>query len=347
MQIRRRLRLAIFTAVLLECSVSIVAAQTPSQVFDPAPVQTQPSLSETSLTPTSFTMPLGECVDEAPFPQSQNPYTSQEAMPPGLLSGVGAHQIISPTWRWTLLPQGFLYRTYWASAAEPRLSTQYLKDVGGQRYLDSHIGGRIGLVRFGERYAEEGFQLDILGGAKLRQDAENNLDMTGTDYRYDIPLTYRRGPHAWKFGFYHVSSHAGDEYMVRHPTFNRIDYYRDSLYLGYSYNPSPELRIYGEADYAFSRDFAEPWHFQFGFDYGPAHPTGIRGAPFFAINGHLREELDFGGNVNLQAGWAWRGEGLNAGTLRTGLFFYNGGSPQYTFYDNSEQQIGWGLWYDF
>ena len=206
----------------------------------------------------------------------------------------------------------------------------------------------MGIVRFGNPDAEEGFQLDLLGGVNLRQNTDTyDWDMTGTDYRYDIPLTYRRGAHAWKFGFYHVSSHMGDEFLKYHPSIERIDYYRNSLYLGYSYYVTPEFRVYGEIDYAISHDFSEPWHIQFGFDWGPVQPTGVRGAPFLAINGHLREELGFGGNVSAQAGWAWKGKGLGAGTLRTGLHYYNGGSPQFSFYRESEQQIGWGLWYDF
>lgn len=269
--------------------------------------------------------------------------TSQDAHTDSIAS-----RLIDSDWDWKFLPKGFLYHTYWASVAEPRLSTQTVHDFGGHHSLDSHIGGRLGIVRFGEPDAEEGFQLDLMAGVNLRQNTDtSDWDMTGTDYRYDIPLTYRRGRHAWKFGFYHVSSHMGDEFLAHNPTVARIDYYRDSLYFGYSYYVTPEFRIYGEIDYAFSRDFAKPWHLQFGFDWGPAQPTGIQGAPFFAINGHLREELNFSGNISLQAGWAWREEGAGAGTLRTGLFFYNGGSPQYSFYRQSEQQLGWGLWYDF
>lgn len=251
-------------------------------------------------------------------------------------------------WRWKLLPQGFMYRTYWASTAEPRLGTRAISDLGGHDSLDSQIGVRVGLIRFGDPDAEEGFQLDILGGANLRQNTDTyDWDMTGTDYRYDIPLTYRQGPHAWKFGFYHVSSHMGDEFLKNNPSVSRIDYYRDAIYLGYSHYVTRELRVYGEFDYAIRHDYAEPLHLQIGFDWGPTRPTGARGAPFMAANLHLREELDFGGNVSLQAGWAWKAEEASAGTLRTGLHYYNGGSPQYSFYQESEQQLGWGIWYDF
>ena len=33
-----------------------------------------------------------------------------------------------------------------------------------------------------------------------------------------------------------------------------------------------------------------------GADWAPACNTGLRGAPFVALNGDLREEVDFGGN---------------------------------------------------
>lgn len=276
------------------------------------------------------------------FPAAQHDFIQQSDF------AVSDGSILAPNWRWVFLPQGFLYHTYWASTAEPRLSTRLINDSGGHNSIDSQIGGRFGIVRFGNPDLDEGFQLDILGGANLRQNTDtDDWDMTGTDYRFDLPITYRRGQHAWKFGFYHVSSHMGDEFLKYNPSVSRIDYFRHSLYLGYSYFVVPELRLYGELDYAFVQDFAEPWHIQFGFDWGPVCPTGLRGAPFLAANVHLREELNFSGNVSVQTGWAWKGEGRGAGTLRTGFHYYNGGSPQFSFYRENEQQVGWGLWYDY
>lgn len=325
------------TLILYSIFVGCVARV--SLGYEPQP---QPAIgSQAPWTPVPAEMIVG--VDEF---AATSPYLCKSQIDPFAYPSLPP--TLSSEWRWKFLPQGFLYHTYWASTAEPRLSTRAVKDLGGHSSLDSQVGGRFGIVRYGNPDAEEGFQIDLLAGANLRQNLDtSDLDMTGTDYRYDIPLTYRLGPHAWKFGFYHVSSHMGDEFLQHNPSASRIDYYRDSLYLGYSYFIIPELRLYGELDYAFSRDYSEPWHIQFGFDWGPVRPTGIRGAPFMALNVHLRQELDFGGNVSMQAGWAWKGEGLAAGTLRTGLHYYNGGSPQYSFYRESEQQIGWGLWYDY
>jgi len=273
------------------------------------------------------------------------PLPPVEPMAPAV--SYGSAGAVSSAWQWHIRPRGFVYDTYWASAAEPRLATHFVDEHHGGPYLDSHIGGRLGIVRFGPRHGSEGFQIDVLGGAKLRQDWDDGLDMLATDYRYDILGTYGEGPHRFKFGFYHVSSHVGDEFLLKNPDFERLNFFRDTIVAGYAYYPTPKVRLYGELGWGFHREVSEPWEIQFGVDFGPDRATGMRGAPFAAINTHLRQELDFGGNLALQAGWAWRGEDTLDGLLRTGLYFYEGASPQFSFYADHERQIGWGLWYDF
>ena len=78
----------------------------------------------------------------------------------------------------------------------------------------------------------------------------------------------------------------------------------------------------------------------------PNEPTGFRGAPFFAINGHLRQELNYSGNLVVETGWCWVAD-ENARLLRIGLIYFNGHSNQFSFYANYEQQIGMAVWYDF
>jgi hypothetical protein len=64
-----------------------------------------------------------------------------------------------------------------------------------------------------------------------------------------------------------------------------------------------------------------------------------------ALNTHMREEHDFGGDFSVQTGWLRRGE--LGQTLRIGAHYFTGKSSQFQFFDNSEQQIGVGVWYDF
>ena len=211
-------------------------------------------------------------------------------------------------WGWKLLPQTILYRSYLAGAKESRFGSAWVHTRDQGWLWDIALGGRAGILRYGslDETDPEGFQLDIEGAGLPRLDLEEEHDLVAADFRFGIPLTYRRGTWQAKAAYYHLSSHLGDEFMIKNPLFPRINYSRDVLVLGVGYFVTERLRLYGEAGWAFYCDVCEPWEFQFGFDYAPAQATGLRGAPFVAVNGHLREEVNFGGNLVVQAGWAWQ-----------------------------------------
>jgi hypothetical protein len=213
--------------------------------------------------------------------------------------------------------------------------------------LDGTLGGRIGLLRIGPRDQPLGFQIDIEGAAFVRLDPDEDVDVRSADFRAGVPFTYGWGNQQIKFAYYHISSHVGDEFLLKNPGFTRLNFARDVLILGYSVYPTERLRLYGEAGWAFWNDVSGLWEFQFGVEYAPTRPTGLRGEPFFAVNAHLRQEVDYGGGLTAQAGWAWRGDGPSGRLLRMGLHYYNGESSQFSFFDDFEQQLGFGVWYDF
>jgi hypothetical protein len=253
-------------------------------------------------------------------------------------------------WSWQVLPGGLMYRSYLAGTREPRLGSQLSYVTHHGWVWDAAAGGRVGLLRFGtpDDGWPEGWQLDVEGGAFPRLDLENERDLVSADFRVGLPITYRRGPWETKIGYYHLSSHLGDEYMIRYPSSvaTRDNYVRETALAGLAFRPVPAVRLYGEAGYAFSRGgLARPWEFQFGAEYSPIEPVGARGAPFLAVNSHLRQENDFGGNVVAQLGWQWRGR--TGQLFRVGAHYFNGKSDQYQFVNQSEEQIGLGLWYDF
>lgn len=251
-------------------------------------------------------------------------------------------------WTWQILPENPYYRSYLAGAKEPRIGGQVYSERDNGTTFDSTLGGRVGILRYGNQdpWNPHGWQVDFEGAAMLRQDYENEMDVVSTDFRAGVPITYANGPFRMKLAYYHLSSHLGDEFMLRTGA-TRINYSRDVIVWGLSYYVTPDVRVYGEAGYGFVvDDGAEPWEFQFGIDYSPARPTGVCGAPFAAINVHLREEVDFSGNLVVQVGRQWRRD-PNGHVMRFGLHYYNGKSPQFEFFDKFEHQIGLGLWYDF
>ncbi|MEN1679228.1 MAG: DUF1207 domain-containing protein [Planctomycetota bacterium] len=255
-------------------------------------------------------------------------------------------------YRWRILPDGLIYRSYLAGPREPRISSQFFDastPVQSSELLwDGTVGGRRGLVRYGTRdpLRPEGFQVDIEGAATVRLNLDEDRDLDASDFRFGVPVTWRSGNVQYKTGYYHVSSHLGDELILRQGENTRVNYVRDAILFGVSYNPAPAWRIYGETAYAvFIAGGAQPWEFQFGVEYVQPGVTGPWGTPFAATNAHLREEIDFGGDWTTQLGWLWRGK--SGSTFRLGLHYVNGKSTQYQFFDRNEEQIGFGAWYDF
>ncbi len=273
----------------------------------------------------------------------------REATESGLDGHFAGQAIRATGWAWDILPDGLIYRSYLAGGKEPRIAGQWVFERDQGWLWDVTLGARVGILRWGTcgPCKPDGWQLDIEGAAFPRLELEDDLDLISSDFRFGIPLTFGMGPWATKVAYYHLSSHLGDELIENTPGIVRINYSRDVMVLGGSYYLWDWLRFYGEAGYGIRADEgSDPWEIQFGCDAAPAWPTGWRGAPFAAVNGHLREEVDFGGTFAVQAGWAWRGAGAGR-LLRAGGVYTNGKSLQFEFVDEHEEQIGVALWYDF
>jgi hypothetical protein len=208
----------------------------------------------------------------------------------------------------------------------------------------------VGLLRHGTSPTPEanGWQIDFEAVALPRVDPEvESTALESVDYRFGLQWTRRRGPLAMKAGYYHISSHLGDEFLLNNPGFVRLNYVRDGLIFGLMRDLTPDLQAYGEIGYALGHeDGAEPLEFQFGLQYNPAETFGCQGAPFAAAHVHLREDVQFGGGLNLMAGWRWRGAATGH-VLRAGVQYYNGKSIQYSFFNEHEQLFGGGMWLDF
>lgn len=251
-------------------------------------------------------------------------------------------------WHWQVMPTDLIYKSYLAGMEEPRSGTTltYIRDDGW--LWEGVLGTRIGLLRYGNQdpLFPQGLQLDVEGAADVRLDLESNVDVRAADYRVGVPLTYGHGSHQTKLAYYHMSSHLGDEFLLAHPGFQRLNWARDTIVLGHAVNLTEEIRVYAEAGWAFYTDVSEPWEFQFGLDWAPNRPTGYRGAPFFATNVHLREEVDFSGKLSVMTGWAWLSD-RDRRLARMGVHYHNGKSSQNSFFNEFEEQIGAGFWYDF
>ncbi|MDR1270736.1 MAG: DUF1207 domain-containing protein [Planctomycetaceae bacterium] len=256
-------------------------------------------------------------------------------------------------WTWQLFPASLIYPSYLAGVNESRLGSVWNHDKDLGWIWDITLGGRAPIVRYGNRSVlfPEGFQMDFEGSVHLRLDLENQMDMDAQDFRFGIPFSY--GNKIWQVrtGYYHVSSHMGDERILRLQNQGidpqRLNYVREALILGFSYRLRPSIKLYAEADYAFwLGERTSPWHFQFGAEWSSLYPTNeFWGKPFAAVNIMLLQERQYDGNITIQAGWQWRG--THNQLLRFGVQYFGGVSEQYEHLSKREHKIGIGLWYDF
>jgi hypothetical protein len=269
---------------------------------------------------------------------------------PGVESRAPVDLIASQTgsWQWKLLPQSLLYSSYLADTKESRLGTQVVFLGDGSHALDSTLGARAGLFRYGAPDGEEpeGSQFDVEGAVFPRLLMDGQTQLESADFRFGASETCRLGPWEGRVAYYHLCSHLGDSVLLEDPSFPRVSYVRDCLTLGLQMEPWPDVRFYTEVGYAVHvTGEARQWEVQFGGEYVHAQPDDFHGGPFLATHCHLRQDNDFSGNVTLEAGWAWRSQGSRL--VRLGLLYFNGLSEQYQFYTKFEEQLGTGLWYDF
>jgi hypothetical protein len=296
--------------------------------------------------PRSGDQSSSTAIPTSPVPGADSTLSADPYLPN--TQGSEKSMFFEEAWTWQYLPDGLLYKSYLAGGREPRFSSQMVHEKNAGWLWDVTLGARAGILRYGTLNSPwpEGWQIDIEGAAFPRLNLEHERDLDTVDFRFGVPLTVQRGPWQAKFGYYHLSSHLGDELMVRNHSLDRINYVRECIIMGVGFFWNPDLRLYGEAGYAFYTDGgSKPWEFQFGIDYSPIEPTRQWPAPFYAINARIRQEIDYSGNMTVQTGMQWRGQ--SGRLFRIGMQYFNGMSDMAQFFREHEQQIGLGLWYDF
>lgn len=324
----------------------------PRQIAATAANFNRPVTFEDDIYPSSVSDNLGEFI-----PRFSDPSQQTLNIDPGIstLGSTAAGTPLSGSprsreeWEWILLPDGLLWHSYLAGPQEPRISALLLADEKGGYFWDATLGGRVGFLRYGTPGAKDphGWQWDLEGAAITRMDVLEQTDIESVDYRFGTELTWAEGPWAMKAGYFHISSHVGDEYLIRNPTFDRINYVTESLIWGVSYKPVQPVRLYGEVAHALHRaGGARPFQFQTGAEWTPEPKRPNRITPFIATNLGFFESTEFHMQTTIQAGWYFQGPESDR-RLRFGLQYGDGPSNQFEFFARSQEYLGWGIWFDF
>lgn len=123
--------------------------------------------------------------------------------------------------------------------------------------------------------------------------------LVNADYYVGLPITYAYGPWSFRFRFFHISSHIGDEFLLNHPRFRRLNPSAEYVDLAASYQLNCDLRVYflvgrivsRDRSFPFKRNYVE-WgvenYFRHGSFYLEHDCLSIE--PFFAMHFRCRED---------------------------------------------------------
>jgi len=266
-----------------------------------------------------------------------------------LVSDCDQESSADDSYQWHLLPDGLLWHSYLAAAQEPRISTILFQTNDEGIFWDATVGGRVGLLRYGTPGAQDpsGWQWDLEGAVITRLDLLHAEDVESMDYRFGTEITAAEGPWAMKFGYFHISSHVGDEYLIRNSTFTRVNYVTESWIVGGSYRPREDVRLYGEFVNSFrASGGAKRYQLQTGAEYTPPAQEAKRGAPFAAVNLNFREAVDWDVSTTVQAGWSFQSPDSGR-RIRFGMQYGDGPTSQFSFFERRESYLGGGVWFDY
>ncbi len=263
---------------------------------------------------------------------------------------------VNRKWCMQLSPAGDLYPRYIADPRRPGFTIaranfldSEIEDAGNSRFI-LRLGGRYGFIRFyREGDPDHGFQIDVEGGFFGHFDSDNSTDNIGWDGLYGIQGTWSPGNRlAYRFGMFHDSSHVGDEYAERTGR-QRINYTRQEYRASVSWKFAPRWRVYGETAWAWdlrNEELMEPWRVQSGLECQSPHGLGGGRAGWYAAaDVSVFEEDDGNPNLTLQGGLMYRLSELGR-TYRVGLEFYDGRSHIGEFFQDKEQYVAFGFWFD-
>ena len=254
-------------------------------------------------------------------------------------------------------PPGFILdraKLFDSLLADPRwphfyATYQHFSDPGGDPNLRD--GGSVGFgdsIAFyrdgfddGQRY-EVGVQAGVF--ALFDLGAPSN-DLVNADYFVGPYAAYRNGNFSALGRIYHISSHLGDEFLLRNRV-DRVNLSFETLDALASYELPAGFRAYGGGSAIVHREPSDLK--RFGIEYGLEYRSPYTLAsglirPVAALDLQNREESDWSLDLSLRAGVEFQDPTRFSQRAQVMLEYYQGQSPNGQFYDSRIETFGVGL----
>ena len=250
------------------------------------------------------------------------------------------------SWSLEWFPSAPVYRSYLADPLTPRSGSKFMIPIHGPDNvkIENALGAQRTFARWTSPSGDEAIDVSMEGAVFARFDINENVDMDAADFRVGIPIGYRRGRFSAKLNIWHLTSHLGDEFIERTGR-KRIDYHKEEIAPGFSYDWTDEFRTYAEIGFGYYIDKVNKrWRGEVGAEW--AGDLLWSGPPqtYLAIDIKWRQETDWDTAVAIQGGlWVSRGDPNSLAGLRFFIEYYRGVTPQTQFLEEQIEYVGLGL----
>lgn len=188
--------------------------------------------------------------------------------------------------------------------------------VIGVKTINIALGDDFAIYRWVDALWHGDIQISIEAGiwSVFNLDPHPNLaggtELVNTDFYFGIPLTYARDKWSFRLRGYHISGHLGDEFMVNHPGFDRVNPSIEAIDFCASYQATEALRVYVEPGVYVHSDPTYKWkplYIQYGtevrFGGHKFYYQKLHGTFFLAMHWRNLEQLHYNFDGTYRTGY--------------------------------------------
>jgi Protein of unknown function (DUF1207) len=250
------------------------------------------------------------------------------------------------------LPEGHLFRPLLADPRWPHFSASYNYHINDPTIRSAgavSFGETIPLYRTDAPFAGQ-VDLGLQAGVFSVFDLEaKSKDLVNADYFVAALAAYRTGNVSALARLFHMSSHLGDEYLLRTKV-DRVNLSYEGAGLILSYDLPFGFRVYGGGRVLFDQEPSDlkPWGTQGGVEFrSPQTFWGGRIRPVAAFDVQNHQENDWQADLSARAGIQFESVRVLGRNLQLLVHYFNGNSPDGQFYKQKIQYIGFGVHFNF
>lgn len=258
-------------------------------------------------------------------------------------------------WKLTLLPNQDPFTPLLADPRQPTTSINFLT-LSNQPFIqfNGNFGADIGVARWESptQGINESVQVGIMGASFSRFSIiKASTYLEDADYVIGVPVTFRYNSFSGRIFFYHESSHTGYDYTNLMHISKISDFGNEILQVIPSWDITPNIRIYGGAEYRvfglyFYPTMEDSTTVLGGIEAYSPEIRSLSARGYLAFNLEARGINGYTPDEDLQFGLLFHRPGSYL-QIRPAIDIYNGYSYMGDLLFEKEHYVSLGVYFDF